>query len=133
VAERALGEKAEIHAQLQVALTAVRIALWRWDPKRDIDIASWGMEKLFGLCPGERWQSTQREFQLNSREPIAGWPLWERAWFALTPGAPEMLRQAIERAAAGKFVRCDDPLRRPSGGVSSSTSRRVPSGTSSPG
>jgi PAS domain-containing protein len=65
------------------------------------------------------------ELHGNSRA-IAGQPLWETAWFAHTPGAPEELRQAIERAAAGEFVRYDAPLRRLSGKVSSSITRCVP-------
>jgi signal transduction histidine kinase len=36
-------------------------------------------------------------------------------WFANTPGAPELLRQSIARAAGGEFVRYETPLIRPSG------------------
>src|SRR5262249_53725364 len=43
--------------------------------------ASWGMEEVFGLCPGERWQGIQQEFQLVHPEDRADHQkLVETAW-----------------------------------------------------
>ncbi|HEU4454285.1 MAG TPA: PAS domain-containing protein [Longimicrobium sp.] len=55
------------------------------------------------------------EFAGNTREEVVGKPFWETPWFAHTPGAPERLRQALARAAAGEFVRYEVTLLRPSG------------------
>jgi PAS domain S-box-containing protein len=51
----------------------------------------------------------------TTREDVVGRPFWETVWFAHTPGAPEKLREAITRAAAGETFRVEWPLRRPSG------------------
>src|ERR1700761_8414817 len=53
----------------------------------------------------------------TTRDDVVGRPFWETVWFAHTPGAPEQLRAAIERAAAGETFRVEWPLRRPSGEV----------------
>ncbi|MET0399050.1 MAG: PAS domain-containing protein [Longimicrobiaceae bacterium] len=55
------------------------------------------------------------EFARNSREDVVGRRFWETPWFTPTPGAPEQVRQAVARAAAGEFVRFEADLRRPSG------------------
>jgi PAS domain S-box-containing protein len=55
------------------------------------------------------------EFAGNRREDVVGAPFWETPWFAHTPGAPELLREAIARAAAGEFVRYEATLLRPGG------------------
>jgi PAS domain S-box-containing protein len=55
------------------------------------------------------------EFGGNTREEVVGKPFWETPWFAHTPAAPERLRQALARAAAGEFVRYEAALLRPSG------------------
>jgi len=57
------------------------------------------------------------EFGGTAREDVVGRPFWETIWFVHTPGAPEKLREAIARAAAGEFIRYEAPLRRPSGEV----------------
>jgi PAS domain S-box-containing protein len=57
------------------------------------------------------------EFAGNAREDVVGLPFWETPWFTHTPGAPELLRGWVARAAAGEFIRCEAPLRRPSGTV----------------
>ena len=49
-------------------------------------------------------------------EDVVGRPFWETVWFIHTPGAPEKLREAIGRAAAGENYRVEWPLRHPSGG-----------------
>jgi PAS domain S-box-containing protein len=54
-------------------------------------------------------------FAGSTREEVVGKSFAESPWFANTPGAPELLRQAIARAAAGEFVRYEAPLIRPSG------------------
>jgi PAS domain S-box-containing protein len=51
----------------------------------------------------------------SKREHVVGRPLWEGVWFIHTPGAPEKVREAIARAAAGEFVRYEVSLMRPSG------------------
>jgi PAS domain S-box-containing protein len=51
----------------------------------------------------------------RKREHVVGRPFWETVWFAHTPGAPEKIREAIARAAAGEFIRYEAPLMRPSG------------------
>ena len=55
------------------------------------------------------------EFAGNTREEVVGRPFWEGPWFAATPGAPEMVREGVARAAAGEFVRFEATVRRPSG------------------
>jgi PAS domain S-box-containing protein len=54
-------------------------------------------------------------FAGNKREDVVGRPFWETPWFNATPGAPEALRDAIQRAAAGEFIRQELLLIRPSG------------------
>jgi PAS domain S-box-containing protein len=51
----------------------------------------------------------------RKREHVVGRPLWEGVWFIHTPGAPEKVREAIARAAAGEFIRYEVSLMRPSG------------------
>ncbi|HET9591190.1 MAG TPA: PAS domain S-box protein [Anaerolineales bacterium] len=55
------------------------------------------------------------EFGGDAREDVVGRPFWETTWWRYTPGAPEALRNAIERAAGGEFIRYEAPLQRPSG------------------
>jgi PAS domain S-box-containing protein len=55
------------------------------------------------------------DFAGNAREDVVGMPFWETPWFINTPGAPELLREAIGRAAAGEFIRYEATLNRPSG------------------
>ncbi|HLJ27543.1 MAG TPA: ATP-binding protein [Candidatus Angelobacter sp.] len=57
------------------------------------------------------------QFAGNTREEVVGMRFWESPWFIHTPGAPERLRQSIERAAAGEFIRYEATLNRPSGGA----------------
>jgi PAS domain S-box-containing protein len=55
------------------------------------------------------------EFAGNTRESVVGRRFWDTPWFAGTPGAPERIRDAVARAAAGEFVRFEAGLRRPNG------------------
>jgi PAS domain S-box-containing protein len=55
------------------------------------------------------------EFADNSRDDVVGQKFWDMPWFAGTPGAPEMIRESILRAAKGEFVRFEATVRRPSG------------------
>lgn len=55
------------------------------------------------------------QFANNTREEVVGLRFWDSPWFKYTPGAPELLQQAIARAAEGEFVRYEAPLIRPSG------------------
>ncbi len=57
------------------------------------------------------------EFGRTAREDVIGRPFWDTVWFAHTPGAPDRVREAVGRAARGDFVRCEVPLRQPSGEV----------------
>jgi PAS domain S-box-containing protein len=51
-----------------------------------------------------------------SRRDIHGKPFWEERWWQSSPEAPRRLKEAIERAAHGEFVRYDvDIIRRASG------------------
>ena len=55
------------------------------------------------------------EFAGNTREEVIGMNFSDSPWFANTPGAPEMARQAIAHAAAGESIRQEIALVRPSG------------------
>ena len=55
------------------------------------------------------------EFVGNTRESVVGQPFWETPWFRYTPGAAELLRRSVARAAAGEFVRYEATLHRPTG------------------
>ena len=55
------------------------------------------------------------EFAGNTRESVVGLKFWDTPWFTPTPGAPEAVRDAVARAAAGEFVRFEAARRRPSG------------------
>ncbi len=55
-------------------------------------------------------------FANNTREDVVGRKFWDTPWFTATSGAPEALREAVARAAAGEFIRYEMELRRPSGG-----------------
>ncbi|MBV9771041.1 MAG: PAS domain-containing protein, partial [Bryobacterales bacterium] len=55
------------------------------------------------------------EFANNTREDVVGQRFWNTAWFTGTPGAPEIVRNAVVRAAAGEFVRFEATLCQPSG------------------
>ncbi len=55
------------------------------------------------------------EFAENTREDVVGKYFWDCPWFIYTPGMPELVRGAIERAAAGEAARTELALVRPSG------------------
>jgi PAS domain S-box-containing protein len=55
------------------------------------------------------------EFAGNTRDEVIGVNFADSPWFAYTPGAPDMARQAIAHAAAGEFIRQEIALVRPSG------------------
>jgi PAS domain S-box-containing protein len=55
------------------------------------------------------------EFAGNTREELVGRNFWECPWWTYTPGAPQMLRRAIARAACGEPVRYEVQLARPKG------------------
>ncbi len=55
------------------------------------------------------------EFAGNTREEVIGMNFSDSPWFANTPGAPDIARQAIAHAAAGEFIRQEIALVRPSG------------------
>jgi len=55
------------------------------------------------------------EFADNLREDVVGRPFWDTPWFSATPGAPEVIRESIARAAKGEFIRFEATVRRPSG------------------
>jgi PAS domain S-box-containing protein len=58
------------------------------------------------------------EFAGNTRDEVVGELFWETPWFAHTPGAPERVRAAVARAAAGEYVRTELTLQRPGAGPS---------------
>ena len=47
---------------------------------------------------------------------VVGQPLWETAWFARTPGMPDTVRAAVQRAAAGEAARREIRVDLPTGG-----------------
>ena len=55
------------------------------------------------------------EFAGNARGDVVGRKFWDTPWFASTPGAAELVRRALGRAANGEFVRFEARLRRPAG------------------
>jgi PAS domain S-box-containing protein len=55
------------------------------------------------------------EFAGNTRAEVIGMNFSDSPWFANTPGAPDIARQAIAHAAAGEFIRQEIALVRPSG------------------
>jgi PAS domain S-box-containing protein len=55
------------------------------------------------------------EFAGNTREEVLGMNFADGPWFAYTPGAPDILREVIARAACGEFIRSELPLIRPNG------------------
>ncbi|MGC2298477.1 MAG: PAS domain-containing protein, partial [Acidobacteriaceae bacterium] len=52
-------------------------------------------------------------FAGNAREDVLGTPFSESPWFQYTPGAPEAIREAVARAAAGEHIRTEIALTRP--------------------
>ncbi len=61
VAERALRESEE---RLRAALRAGRMAYWSWNAAEDARTASDNLEEVFGLLPGQPWQTSQHGFAL---------------------------------------------------------------------
>jgi PAS domain S-box-containing protein len=55
------------------------------------------------------------EFAGNTPHEIRGLSFAEGPWFRHTPGARELVQQAVRRAAAGELVRTELPLIRPTG------------------
>jgi response regulator RpfG family c-di-GMP phosphodiesterase len=49
------------------------------------------------------------EFADSQLEDVIGLPFWEGVWFKFTPGASEVVRQAIMLAATGEQVRFETP------------------------
>jgi PAS domain S-box-containing protein len=55
------------------------------------------------------------EFAGNTREDVLGKYFWECPWFIYTPGMPESVRAAVERATTGHPTRTELALIRPTG------------------
>lgn len=55
------------------------------------------------------------EFAGSTREELLGTWFWEGPWFAYTPGAPELVREAVAHAAAGEPYLSEIALLRPDG------------------
>jgi PAS domain S-box-containing protein len=51
----------------------------------------------------------------RERAEVLGSVFWETPWFTHTPGAPELIRDGVERAARGEFVRHTTALHKSSG------------------
>jgi PAS domain S-box-containing protein len=51
------------------------------------------------------------------REDVIGQPFWKTIWFTNTPGAPELIRDAVQRAAGGESMRFEMELAAPDGQV----------------
>jgi len=48
-------------------------------------------------------------------EDAIGRPFWETPWFSATPGAPELVKDAVQRVARGEHFRCTTELNLPIG------------------
>ena len=57
------------------------------------------------------------QFAGNTREDVIGNYFWDSPWFIYTPGASELVRKAVDRAARGEQLRYEVPLVRPTGEV----------------
>jgi len=57
------------------------------------------------------------EFIGDARADVIGKPFWDSPWFAFTPGAPEVVRESVARAAKGEFVRYEAAIHRRTGEV----------------
>ncbi len=55
------------------------------------------------------------EFAGNTREDVIGKFFWDTPWFTNTPGMPDFIRTAVQRAAAGSESRTETALVRPNG------------------
>ena len=55
------------------------------------------------------------EFAGSQRADVIGRLFWETVWFEHTPGAREAVRDAVQRAAAGEYVRFESVIRTPVG------------------
>jgi len=55
------------------------------------------------------------EFAKSSREELIGRKFWDTPWFTHTPGASDVARDGIVRAAAGEFVRYEALIHGPDG------------------
>jgi PAS domain S-box-containing protein len=55
------------------------------------------------------------EFANMTRDQVIGLPFAETPWFSNTPEASEAIRDGVQRAAAGEFVRFETEIRPPSG------------------
>ena len=53
------------------------------------------------------------EFAGRPREEVIGRPFWDTPWFEFTPGAAELVRDAVTRAASGEFVRWEATVNSP--------------------
>lgn len=57
------------------------------------------------------------EFAGNTREDVVGKYFWDCPWFIYTPGMPDLVREAIERATEGQPAHTELALVRPSGEI----------------
>jgi PAS domain S-box-containing protein len=64
------------------------------------------------LCEANR---SALEFAGSQLEDVVGLPFWDGVWFKFTPGASDVVRQAIVLAASGQQVRFETPMTTPSG------------------
>lgn len=55
------------------------------------------------------------EFAHSARQDVVGKAFWQGPWFVNTPGAPELLKEAVQRVALGESVCHELTLRRPNG------------------
>ncbi len=68
--KRAEQELRESEERLKAALHAGRMATWDWDPAADQVTASDTMHALFGLMPGETFQSSAQGFRLVHSDDV---------------------------------------------------------------
>lgn len=78
-----------------------------------------GTHEYIGLLTpdGTLLEANRASLEFSDIQPdqVIGLPFWETVWFQYTPNAPEAVRQAVVRAAAGEFVRFEAPIVNPAG------------------
>ena len=90
----------------------------RKNQERLNSIFNTSLEYIWILSPEGKTLDCNRaslEFGGGTREEIVGQYFWDGPWFIYTAGMPELVRAAIERAAAGQSTRTELALIRPTG------------------
>jgi len=109
---RAEEQVRELNASLEQRITERTISL-RLSEERLRAIYDGTVEFMGLLTPDGTVLDANRallEFAGIRLKDVSGLLLWETVWLQSTPGAPEVVRQAVMRAAAGSIVRFETPI-----------------------